>query len=77
VSTLWHSSGEDELIELPLNSDPEGSRPDYFCGECNTRFGMTAAGFFVVSEPCETSDIIRENKALKITIKTMMEIKNS
>ena len=69
--------GEEELVELPLNSDPEGIRPDYFCGSCNTRFGMTAAGFFVVSEPCDTSEIVRENRELKITIRKMMEIKDT
>jgi hypothetical protein len=67
--------GEDELVELPVCSDPQGLRSDYFCCECNTRFGMTAAGFFIVSEPCDTSAVVRENRELKITIRKMMEIK--
>ena len=65
----------EEVIELPLSSDPEGFRLDYFCGECNTRFGTSKSGNFIVSEPCNTAKVVEENKELKITIRTMMKLK--
>lgn len=64
----------EEMVKLPFYSDPEEFRPDYFCGECNTRFGTSKTGLFIVSEPCNTSEIARENRELKITIKHMMKI---
>lgn len=65
----------EEVIKLPLSSDPEGFRPDYFCGECNTRFGTCKSGNFIVSEPCNTAKVVEENRELKITIRTMMKLK--
>tara|TARA_B100000700_G_scaffold317619_1_gene409306 strand:+ start:1181 stop:1414 length:234 start_codon:yes stop_codon:yes gene_type:complete len=65
----------EELCDLPFSSEPEELRTDRFCGECNTRFGCSKSGLFIVSEPCETSAIARENMELKITIKTMMRLK--
>ena len=65
----------EELADLPFSSDPEELRVDYFWGDCNTRLGCSKSGLFIVSEPCDTSAIARENRELKITIKTMMSLK--
>lgn len=64
----------EEVIELPFSSDPEGLRPDYYCGECNTRFGTRKSGNFIVSEPMQGSALLQENLELKTTIKTLLNI---
>lgn len=65
----------EELAELPVSSEAQGIRNDRFCCECNTRFGLSKSGFFIISEPANTSAIAAENAELRITIRTMMQIK--
>ncbi len=66
----------EELSKLNASSDPSGcDRPDFYCCECNTRYGMTAAGFFVVAENIKYSDVINRNKELETTIKIILELK--
>lgn len=64
----------EELVDLPFSSEPEGLRSDRFCLECNTRFGCTKALLYIISEPCDTSAIAKENRELKITIKTILKL---
>lgn len=64
----------EELVKLPFSSEPEGDRPDYFCGGCNTRFGTRKSGSYIISEPCNTAAVVQENKELRITIKQMLKI---
>ena len=65
-----------EIVELPFSSDPGGLRPDYFCGDCNTRFGTAKNGNFIVSEPANTSELTREISNLKSIIKTLLRIED-
>ncbi len=65
----------DNLYELPISSEAQGIRNDQFCCDCNTRFGLSKSGLFIISEPANTSAIAAENAELKITIRNMLKIK--
>lgn len=65
----------EQLAELPVSSEPQGIRYDCFCCECNTRFGLSKSGLFIISEPANTSAIAAENAELRITIRNMIKIK--
>lgn len=66
----------EELVNLPVSSEAEGLRADQFCCECNTRFGLSKSGLFIISEPANTSAIAAENAELKITIRNILKIKS-
>lgn len=66
----------DELSKLNASSDPSGcGRPDFYCCECDTRFGMTASGLYIIAENRKSSEVITRNKELETTIKVMMGLK--
>lgn len=66
----------EELSKLNASSDPSGcDRPDFYCCECDTRYGMTASGLFIVAENRKCSKVIARNKELETTIKIMLELK--
>lgn len=67
--------GED-LCKLNASTDPSGcGRPDYYCCECNTRYGMVASGLYIVAENKECSVVMDRNKDLETTIRIMLELK--
>lgn len=66
----------EEMVQLPVSSEFEGMRKDRFCCECNIRYGVSKSGLFVVSEPVNSSAIAAENAELRITIRTMIKIKD-
>lgn len=66
----------EELSKLEASSDPSGcGRPDYYCCECDTRYGMTASGLYIVAENRKHSEVLARNAELETTIKIMMELK--
>lgn len=67
--------GEETFSIKGLCTDRDGIREDRYCPSCNTRFGMRCSGMPILSEGVDNAKVTKENRKLKTTIKTMMELK--
>ena len=58
-----------------LCTDPQGIREDAYCADCNIRYMVTKSSLVKISQGVNEADVTIENERLKITIKTMMQLK--